>query len=163
MTSSGSRLPRAAPEDALRPRLEEAADVLRGRGLQVRLDRCLGEEGVVSAPAPERAAELQDMLLDPAVRAVVPPWGAGPVRARGRLLGGCVETTSILAGTAYGDVPGSTQRDAVRSAPAGLDVPVATDVDCGHPPPQLALVEGALAEVVVDPAAGERRLVQTPA
>ena len=329
----GVTAPSSGVEDALRPRLEVAADVLRGRGLEVRLGRCLQDRGVASAPAPERAAELQDMLLDPAVRAVVPPWGgelavevlplldwdalaaaeptwlvgysdistlalalttrlgwasvhgqnlmdtpyrvpapllpwldvvtapagarleqgpserhrssgwddwaadphvaertydrpgtwelldpgAGPVRARGRLLGGCVETTSILAGTAYGDVPafaaahaggdglllhleaggdgatdiardlwrmrlagwfdvaaavlvgrtsapdadGFTQLDAVRSALAGLDVPVVTGVDCGHPPPQLALVEGALAEVVVDPAAGERRLVQT--
>ena len=29
----------------------------------------------ISAPARERAAELQRMLLDPRVRAVVPPWG----------------------------------------------------------------------------------------
>ncbi|GAA2017545.1 S66 peptidase family protein [Pseudokineococcus marinus] len=159
----------------------------------------------VSEPTHDRTGTWE--LLDP---------GAGPVRARGRLLGGCVETTSILAGTPYGDVPafaaahagddglllhleaggdgatdvardlwrmrlagwfdvasavlvgrtgapasGSfTQHDAVRSALAGLDVPVVVDVDCGHVPPQLALVDGALAEVVVDPAAGERRLVQ---
>ena len=31
--------------------------------------------GTVSAPAADRAAELTAMLLDPAVRAVVPPWG----------------------------------------------------------------------------------------
>jgi muramoyltetrapeptide carboxypeptidase len=30
-------------------------------------------DGVVSAPAADRAAELPTMLLDPAVRAVVPP------------------------------------------------------------------------------------------
>jgi muramoyltetrapeptide carboxypeptidase LdcA involved in peptidoglycan recycling len=46
----------------------------------------------------------------------------------------------------------------VRSALAGLDVPVVLDVDCGHVPPHLALVNGALAEVVVSPR--ERTLVQ---
>ncbi|WP_299037347.1 S66 peptidase family protein [uncultured Pseudokineococcus sp.] len=320
----------------LRPRLAVAAEVLRGRGLEVREGECLldrpGGSTTTSAPAAERAAELQDMLLDPGVRAVVPPWGgelavevlplldwdalaaaeptwlvgysdvstltlalttrlgwasvhgqnlldtpyrvpdpllpwldvvtapagarleqgpsahhresgwddwaadpgvrervydragtwelldpgAGPVRARGRLLGGCVETTSVLAGTPFGDVaafaaahadgeglllhleaggdgaldiardlwrmrlagwfdvaaavlvgrtaapdaPSFTQHDAVRSALAGLDVPVVTGVDCGHPPPHLALVQGAPAELVVDPATGERSLVQ---
>ena len=29
----------------------------------------------MSAPAPERAAEFEAMLLDPEVRAIVPPWG----------------------------------------------------------------------------------------
>ncbi|HUG86904.1 MAG TPA: hypothetical protein VMM13_20205, partial [Euzebya sp.] len=29
---------------------------------------------------------------------------AGPVRASGRLIGGCIETVSILAGTPYGDL-----------------------------------------------------------
>lgn len=133
-------------------------------------------------------------LLDPSV---------GPLRASGRLIGGCVETVSPLAGTAYGDVAaygarsgplvvylevaetgaltaardlwrlrlagwfedaaavlmgrtsapaedGFTQEDAVRSALGDLGVPVVLDVDCGHVPPQLALVNGALAEVVVD-------------
>lgn len=32
-------------------------------------------ESHVSAPAADRAAELQAMLLDPEIRAVVPPWG----------------------------------------------------------------------------------------
>lgn len=135
-------------------------------------------------------------LLDP---------GAGAVHSTGRLVGGCLETVSTLAGTRYGDVPGFaaahapeglvvhveaaeahaldvarylwrlrlagwfdraaavlvgrtgapasggfTQVDAVRSALADLDVPVVLDVDCGHVLPQLALVDGALAEVRVD-------------
>ncbi len=129
----------------------------------------------------------------------------GPVRASGRLLGGCIETVSILAGTAYGDLPrfarehapegllvhveasgdvaldiardlwrmrlagwfddaravlvgrtaapdsdGFSQLDAVRSVLGDLDVPVVLDVECGHFPPRLALVNGALAELEVD-------------
>lgn len=47
------------------------------------------------------------------------------------------------------DAPGFTQRDAVRSALGDLDVPVVLDVDCGHVPPHLALVNGARAELTV--------------
>ena len=143
-------------------------------------------------------------LLDP---------GAGDVHVSGRLIGGCIETVSILAGTPYGDlpafaaehapeglvvyveasgdgatdiardlwrmrlagwfeqanavlvgrtrapdVPGFTQRDAVRSALGHLDVPVVMDVDCGHVPPHLALVNGALAELTLGD--GVARLAQ---
>jgi muramoyltetrapeptide carboxypeptidase LdcA involved in peptidoglycan recycling len=276
--------------------------------------------GVVSAPAEERAAELMELLLDPQVRAVVPPWGgelavevlphldvaaligteptwvvgfsdtstlllplttavgwatvhgqnlldtpyrvpapllhwldvatadpdaelvqgpstrhrahgfdpweddptftehtfdtatrwrliddrAGGVEVTGRLVGGCIETVSALAGSAYGDLvrfreecapegillyleasderavsiarhlwrmrlsgwfdvadavlvgrtsapddDGFTQEDAVRSALRGLDVPVVMDVDCGHLPPQMCLVNGATARLAV--------------
>lgn len=135
-------------------------------------------------------------LLDP---------DAGPVHVSGRLIGGCVETVSVLAGTRFGDVrvfaereapeglvvyleasedaaldvarhlwrtrlagwfdhatavligrtrgpdsDGFTQTDAVRSALGDLGIPVVLDVDCGHVPPHLALVNGARAEVVVD-------------
>ncbi len=67
-----------------------------------------------------------------------------------------------LADALPGLAPAGTfsQRDAIRSAMSGLDVPVVLDVDCGHPPPHLTLVEGATAELVVDPDTGERRLVQ---
>ena len=130
---------------------------------------------------------------------------------RGRLLGGCLETISMLPGTPYGNLdafaPGDdllvyvevaevgaytaarmlhhlrlagwfdratgilvgrtsapdssdyTQADAVRDALGGLDVPVLYDVDLGHVPPQLALVNGALAEVAIDPS-GAGTLVQ---
>ncbi len=139
--------------------------------------------------------------------------GAGEVRMRGRLVGGCIETVSILAGTPYGDVTafadahapeglllyleasgdvatdvarhlwrmrlagwferangvligrtrapaveGFTQVDAVRSALGDLDLPVVLDVDCGHVPPHLALVNGAVAEVVLT--ADEASVVQ---
>lgn len=134
-------------------------------------------------------------LLDP---------GVGDVSVSGRLIGGCIETVSILAGTPYGDLPtfakndapeglllyveasgdtatdiardlwrmrlagwfddavavlvgrtmapdspGFLQLDAVRSALGDLDVPVVVDVDCGHLPPHLALMNGALAELTV--------------
>ena len=59
----------------LRPRLDFCVDDLRRRGFEVLVGDCLDGEGVVSAPAAQRAAELTAMLLDPRVRAVVPPWG----------------------------------------------------------------------------------------
>ncbi|HWH32391.1 MAG TPA: S66 peptidase family protein [Egibacteraceae bacterium] len=315
----GVTSPSSGVPEALRPRLELCLEHLRAQGYRARVGECMSGAGVVSAPAGERAAELTAMLLDPQVRAVVPPWGgelavevlphldldalrqaeptwvvgysdlstvllpltvtAGwatlhghnlldspyrspeplahwldvvtlprgdsvtqgasrqhrahghddweddpavvertwdstggwqplderPVRASGRLVGGCIETVSVLAGTPYGDVrafaeehapeglvlhleaaeepalaiarhlwrmrlagwfdhanavlvgrttapdsDGFTQRDAVRSVLGDLDVPVVLDVDCGHVPPHLSLVGGALAEVVVD-------------
>lgn len=140
--------------------------------------------------------------------------GDGPVRATGRLIGGCLETVVCLAGTPFGDVAafaadfapeglivyvevaehsaadvgrelmglrlagwfdranailigrthapatGSfTQDDAVRFALGDLGIPVVLDVDCGHVAPELALVNGALAEVVVD--GPEQRIIQT--
>lgn len=315
----GVTAPSSGVPAALRPRLELGVRDLEQRGYRVRLGECLDGTGVVSAPAADRAAELMQMLLDPQVRAVVPPWGGelavevlphldlpalaqaeptwlvgysdmttlllplttvagwatvhghnlmdspyaspeplahwldavtvppggtlaqgastqhrahghddwaadptsrertwdskgrwqvlggGPARGAGRLVGGCIETVSVLAGTPYGDLrafaerhapeglllhleaaedsalsiarhlwrmrlagwfehanavligrtaapddDGFTQRDAVLSALGDLDVPVVLDVDCGHVPPHLALVAGALAEVVVD-------------
>ncbi|MEU2348775.1 S66 peptidase family protein [Modestobacter sp. NPDC049651] len=328
----GDRLGVTAPSsglpDRLRPRLEFAVRRLRDAGFDVVLGDCLGEgDGVVSAPAADRAAELSALLTDPAVRAVVAPWGGelavellphldvaaltaadptwlvgfsdlstlllpltlrtgtatvhaemlldtpyrvpaplrswldvvtappggpveqgattrhlrghgpswvrrpratrrryrargswrtlrpGPVHASGRLLGGCLDTVSTLAGTPWGDVPafaaaeapeglivyldvaehaaydaardlwrlrlagwfdaatavlvGRTaapgsphldQDDAVARVLGDLGVPVVLDVDLGHVPPQLALVNGARAELVVD--GGERRLTQ---
>ena len=141
------------------------------------------------------------------------PLAPGPVHVRGRLIGGCLDTISALAGTAFGDVPGFaaaeapdgvllyldvaehaaydvardlwrlrlagwfdvasavlvgrtrapdsrdlTQRQAVARVLGDLPVPVVLDVDLGHVPPQLALVNGADAELVVD--GDERRLTQ---
>lgn len=128
--------------------------------------------------------------------------GSDHVAMRGRLIGGCLETVSSLAGTPYGDVPGFarkyaregtivyleaaesnaitvlrmltslrlagwfndangvligrtggasvpelSQDEAVRRALSDLDVPVLLDFDTGHQPPQMPLVNGALAEV----------------
>ncbi|KGM14389.1 S66 family peptidase [Cellulomonas bogoriensis] len=325
----GVTAPSAGVPDALRPRLEVAIGHLRSHGFDVRLGRCLGTPGPTSAPAAERAAELTDMLTDPEVRAVVPPWGGvlamdllrhldwdriaaaeptwmvgysdvamlltaltvrtgtatlhgqnlmdtpyrvpapllpwldvvtapagavltqgpsrmhrgegfddwvadptttsytltgsgtwgrldgeGDVQATGRLLGGCIEVVANLAGTPEGDLagfvdrhapegllvhleaaeasaleigrrlhglrragwfdhanavlvarthapdsPGYSQRDAVADALGDLGVPVLVDVDCGHVPPHLALVNGALATVRWTP--GQKALTQT--
>jgi muramoyltetrapeptide carboxypeptidase LdcA involved in peptidoglycan recycling len=312
----GVTSPSSGVAAALRPRLDVAVETLRRRGFDVRVGDVMDGSGVASAPPHERAAELVAMLTDPAVRAVVPPWGGeiaidlldrvdwralaedptwfvgysdistlllpltlltgvatlhgqnlmdtpyrvpdpllpwtdvvtapagatftqGAARAyraegfddwvadpgaaeytldtpggwtrvdsdadlvaTGRLVGGCLETLTHLVGTPYGDLstfveqhapegvvlylenaesssvdvtrrllqlryagwfehaaavligrtrgadlPGYTQHDAVRHALDGLGVPVLVDVDCGHVPPHLALVNGALATV----------------
>lgn len=230
MTAPSSGVPAA-----LRPRLDFAVQQLRQAGYEVLVGGCIGEgDGVVSAPASQRAGELTAMLTDPTIAAVVPPWGGelavdlmpyldfaalaaapptwvvgysdistlllpltlltatatlhaenlmdtpyrvpaplaswldiattapgatisqqgtgyhrsggfddwtadptvtervldaagtwslldadtGPVRARGRLIGGCLETVSVLAGTRYGDLPAF----AAAHAPEGLMV-----------------------------------------
>lgn len=131
------------------------------------------------------------------------------VGASGRLIGGCLETMSMLTGTAFGDVPAFASRyadegtivyleaaevsavvaarmlhnlrlagwfdnanavllgrtnspadasfsfvDAVWDALGLLSIPVLYDVDFGHVPPQLVLVNGALAEVSFDGTTG---------
>ncbi len=308
--------PSSGVADDVRPRLDFCVADLRDRGYEVRVGACMDGTGIVSAPAADRAAELTDLLLDPAVRAVVPPWGgelaidllplldfdalaaaeptwlvgysdvstvltpltlltgiatlhapnlmdtpyrvpeplvhwlaaastpargtvrqgsashrqegwadirADPevremaltvptrwqaldgstdVRFAGRLIGGCLETIALLPGTPYGDLAafavreapeglvvylevadadaawtsrllhhlryagwfdratgvligrtpggpaqGFSQLDALHHALDGLPVPVLYDVDIGHVPPQLALVNGASATV----------------
>jgi muramoyltetrapeptide carboxypeptidase len=319
--------PSSGVAEAMRPRLEFCLEHLRRRGFQVVVGGCMDGTGITSAPAAERAAELTEMLTDPQVRAVVPPWGGegalellslldfdrigaaeptwlagysdtstlmlpltlrtgvatvhapnlmdtpyrvpdpltdwldvvaapagsrftqgscalyrggqmvnfkdnpttrdwelttpgcwkrlpsaaapGPVRASGRLIGGCLETMAMLPGTPFGDVSGFTDRyapeglivylevaetgalaaarllhhvrlagwldaanavligrsgapgdrgftqlDALESALGDLPVPVVYDVDFGHVPPQLALVNGALATVELDGTTG---------
>ena len=67
---------------------------------------------------------------------------------RMRLAGWFDQAAAVLVGrTSAPDEPGFTQEDAVRSALAGLDLPVVLDVDCGHLPPHLALVNGSLAHL----------------
>lgn len=62
-------------EPAFEGRLEAAVSVLRGRGFEVALGECLLGAGHISASAPDRAAEFMRMMLDPRIRAIVPPWG----------------------------------------------------------------------------------------
>lgn len=75
----GDRIGVTAPSSGIRPsyraRLDVAVRSLEARGYEVVLGDCLVAEGVVSAPRQQRAAELAAMLADPAIRAVVPPWG----------------------------------------------------------------------------------------
>lgn len=130
--------------------------------------------------------------------------GGGSLDVSGRLIGGCIETITHLAGTPYGDVrawadaldeptivyvesceegavntcrylhamrlagwfdraaallvgstrapdhPDLTQRGALLDAVGRLDLPIVWDLEIGHVPPHLPLVNGALARVVVD-------------
>jgi muramoyltetrapeptide carboxypeptidase len=58
------------------PRLALVLDALRARGFRVIEGECLRQQQHdQSAPAAQRAAELMRFLSDPAVAAVMPPWG----------------------------------------------------------------------------------------
>ncbi len=325
----GVTSPSSGVEARHRPRLDVALDVVRSHGYDVAVGACLDGAGHVSAPAPQRAAELMAMLLDPSIRAVVPPWGgetaidllplldwpaiaaaeptwmvgfsdiatlitpltllsgvatvhgnnlmdtpyvtapgllswldvvaaapgatlvqqshgwvrvegfvdyasspgvrqmhleqvggwvrldgSGPVDVSGRLLGGCIETLCNVAGTPYGnvsawadreapdgviayveaagddaaticrnlhgmrlagffdqavavlvgrthgsDLPSLSQHEAALDALAPLGVPIIADVECGHVPPYLVLVNGAQARV--EHGGGISRVTQT--
>lgn len=67
--------PSSGVGDRLRPRVEASITALRARGFEVVVGECMADDLVVSAPKEQRAAELVAMLTDPAVAAVVPPWG----------------------------------------------------------------------------------------
>lgn len=71
----GITSPTAGVKAALGPRMGFAYATLGSLGYRYREGRCLWGEGLLSAPAAERAAELQGMLLDPAIAAVFPPDG----------------------------------------------------------------------------------------
>lgn len=77
--SPGDTIGVTAPSSGIEPRmtarLEAGVQALRTRGYDVVVGDCMGAEGPTSAPRAERAAELTRMLTDPAIRAVVPPWG----------------------------------------------------------------------------------------
>ena len=71
----GVTAPSSGVQDAMKPRFDVAVRSLQERGYDVVVGECLGTPSVVSAPKEQRAAELTAMLTDPAIRAVVPPWG----------------------------------------------------------------------------------------
>jgi muramoyltetrapeptide carboxypeptidase len=71
----GVTSPSAGVPSALQPRLEFCVEHLRAKGYEVVVGRCMNGDRHVSASAVERAAELTEMLVDPAIRAVIPPWG----------------------------------------------------------------------------------------
>ncbi len=58
-----------------------------------------------------------------------------------------VGRTDAPAGTEDG---GLTQEEAVLDALGGLGVPLVLDVEIGHVPPHLPLLNGRVAQVVVD-------------
>jgi muramoyltetrapeptide carboxypeptidase LdcA involved in peptidoglycan recycling len=68
-----------------------------------------------------------------------------------RLAGWFDDANAVLIGrTRAPESSRYSQLDALRSALGDLDVPVLYDVDLGHVPPQLALVNGALATLEFD-------------
>jgi muramoyltetrapeptide carboxypeptidase LdcA involved in peptidoglycan recycling len=71
----GVTAPSSGVQDAMKARFDVAVRSLEERGYDVVVGECLGTPSVVSAPKEQRAAELTAMLADPAIRAVVPPWG----------------------------------------------------------------------------------------
>ena len=71
----GVTSPSAGVPAELRARLDVAVESVRSRGYDVVVGQCMDGARHVSAPAADRAAELQRMLLDPSIAAVVPPWG----------------------------------------------------------------------------------------
>jgi muramoyltetrapeptide carboxypeptidase len=50
------------------------------------------------------------------------------------------------------DVDALTQHEAIASVVASLGVPVIVDADVGHKPPQILLLNGALATIELDDA-----------
>ncbi|WP_129309249.1 S66 peptidase family protein [Streptomyces sp. L2] len=71
----GVTSPSSGVAEELRGRLDVAVRVLEERGYEVAVGRCMDGSTHLSAPAAERAAEFTEMLTDPSIRAVVPPWG----------------------------------------------------------------------------------------
>lgn len=76
---SGDRIGVTSPSSGVPARfdgrLRFVLQWLADRGYEVEVGRCMGADSHVSAPARQRAEELMAMLLDPSIRAVIPPWG----------------------------------------------------------------------------------------
>lgn len=76
-----------------------------------------------------------------------------------RLAGWFDDARTVLVGrTNAPDNPQMSQREAVLDSLAPLDLPLVSDVEIGHVPPHLPLVNGALATVTVD--GDKREIVQ---
>lgn len=77
-----------------------------------------------------------------------------------RLAGWFDRAAAVLVGrTSAPDCEEITQRGAVLDALGRLDLPIVSDLEIGHVPPHLPLVNGALARVVVD--GDTREITQT--
>jgi muramoyltetrapeptide carboxypeptidase len=59
----------------MRPRLDFSIKHLRNLGYDVVIGDCIDGSGVKSAPASAWTAKLTVILVDPAIRAIVPPCG----------------------------------------------------------------------------------------
>lgn len=71
----GITAPSAGVGPALEPRLEFCLQALQDLGFRIREGHCLHSDKMASAPAQTRADELQAMLLDDSIQAILPPWG----------------------------------------------------------------------------------------
>jgi muramoyltetrapeptide carboxypeptidase LdcA involved in peptidoglycan recycling len=71
----GVTSPSAGVKAALKPRMQFAYSLLQRLGYDVREGRCLWGDTLRSASAARRARELQQMLLDESIAAVMPPNG----------------------------------------------------------------------------------------
>lgn len=71
----GVTSPSSGVPEPLVGRLDFAVRQLRERGFVVDVGSCMDGSTHISAPARQRAEELMRMLLDPNIKAVVPPWG----------------------------------------------------------------------------------------
>ena len=75
----GATIGITAPSSGIAPDLEKrlqfCIERIRSAGFRIKEGRCLRSEGIVSASSAERANELMEMLSDPSIDAIVPPWG----------------------------------------------------------------------------------------
>ena len=71
----GVTSPSSGVSGAAAVRIDFCIDWLRRRGFEVVVGDCMDGSTHISAPREQRAAELTAMLVDPGIRAVVPPWG----------------------------------------------------------------------------------------
>ncbi len=71
----GVTSPSSGVPNSLVGRLDFSVQQLRDSGFQVQVGDCMDGSTHVSAPVEQRARELMGMLLDPKVKAIVPPWG----------------------------------------------------------------------------------------
>lgn len=71
----GVTAPSSGISKELLGRLNFAVQQLRARGFVVHVGDCMDGTTHISAPVKQRAEELMRVLLDPEVRAVIPPWG----------------------------------------------------------------------------------------
>lgn len=71
----GVTSPSSGVPESLLGRFDFAVQQLRDRGFAVDVGDCMDGSTHVSAPLEQRAKELMRMLLDPKIRAIIPPWG----------------------------------------------------------------------------------------
>jgi muramoyltetrapeptide carboxypeptidase len=71
----GVTAPSAGVEGPAAERIDFCVDWLRDSGYEVVVGECMDGSGITSGPVAARAAELTQMLCDPSIRCVVPPWG----------------------------------------------------------------------------------------